>query len=278
MKIIILQENGRHDKNRLFRECFCLQRAFKYHEHECDVWGLGHSDYEYGIIPDWNNYDLIINAEQYDECGWVPRLDKIKTKKFLWSIDAHCKGIQSYLKIAHEGNYDLILQSTPEFIIMDSIWLPNCYDDTLIFHKHLEKKYDVGFCGNIINRASYLSTLQSNFNFKLDEFIIGDDMVNAINSYKIHFNANISIDINYRNFETIGCGTCLLTSYNKHYEKLGLVDMENCLIYSSQEDMIEKIKLLLNNDDLLENISRAGLELASNHTYKKRAKQILEMI
>lgn len=278
MNIIIIQENGRHNKNRSFRECFCLQRAFKYHGHGCDVWGLGHADYEYGIIPDWNSYDLIINAEQYDEQNWVPKLNKIQTKKFLWSIDAHCKGLQSYLNVAHEGNYDLILQSTPEFIVANSTWFPNCYDDTIIYNKNLEKKYDVGFCGNINNRGTYISILNSKFNFKLDEFIIGDDMVNAINSYKIHFNANIGIDINYRNFETIGCGTCLLTSYNIHYEKLGLVDMKNCLTYSSVEEMIEKTKLLLNDSDLIKNISNAGLELANKHTYKERAKIILDLI
>lgn len=278
MNVLIIQENGRHDKNRLFRECFCLQRAFKYHGHGCDVWGLGHADYEYGIIPDWNSYDLIINAEQYDEKNWVPRLDKIKTKKFLWCIDAHCKGLASYLKTYQEGKYNLILQATPDFLVMDSVWLPNCYDDTLIQNKNLEKKYDVGFCGNINNRAEHISLLKSNFNFKLDEFIIGDDMVDSINSYKIHFNANISIDINYRNFETIGCGTCLTTSYNRHYKKLGFIDMENCIIYNHKDEMVDKIKTVLNNDVLRLKIEHSGLKLSSQHTFKERVKQILELV
>jgi hypothetical protein len=28
MKILLIQENGRHNENRHFRECFCLQRGF----------------------------------------------------------------------------------------------------------------------------------------------------------------------------------------------------------------------------------------------------------
>ena len=34
-------------------------------------------------------------------------------------------------------------------------------------------------------------------------------MVDAINSYYIHFNRNIGDDINYRTFETTGCKTLL---------------------------------------------------------------------
>ena len=84
MKFLIIQENGRHDGNRNFRECFCAQRAFVHHGQEADVWGLGHDNYSYE--PDYEAYDFIINLENYDETGWVPSLAKVQTKKFLWSI------------------------------------------------------------------------------------------------------------------------------------------------------------------------------------------------
>ena len=92
MNVLIIQENGRHDGNRNFRECFCAQRAFIYHGHDATVWGLGHTNYK--EEPDYDSYDLIINLENYDETGWVPNLSKIQTKKFLWSIDAHVKGVE----------------------------------------------------------------------------------------------------------------------------------------------------------------------------------------
>jgi spore maturation protein CgeB len=276
MNILIIQENGRHDANRSYRECFCTKRAIEYHGHTADVWGLGHENYNQ--IPDWQSYDLIINLENYDETGWVPNLSKIQTSKFLWSIDAHVKGINSYIKTANEGNYDLILQATPEFVADGSIWFPNCYDDTLIKPLNVEKKYDVGFCGNINNRGALINIVNKNFNFKLDEFVIGDSMVEAINSYKIHFNANISIDINYRNFETIGCGTCLLTSKNKHYNKLGFIDGENCLIYESIEQMMDKIRWALQNQDKLKQISENGVKLAEFHSFKERIKFLINFI
>lgn len=268
MKVIIIQENGRHDANRIYRECFCLQRAFKHHNIIADVWGLGHDNFS--NTPDWKSYDLILNIENYDETGWVPNLKNVQTTKFLWSIDAHVKGLESYLKTANDGNYDLILQSTPSFVSSGSIWFPNCYDDELIKPLNIEKEHDVGFCGNINNRGGLINILQNSFNFKLDEFVIGDSMVEAINSYKIHFNANISIDINYRNFETIGCRTCLLTSKNPYLDVLGFKDQYNCLIYSSTQEMIEKTKYALEHPDLIKTVSENGLSLASKHTYKER--------
>jgi hypothetical protein len=276
MKTLLIQEAGRHKVNSNFRECLSLQRAMQDQNHDAEVWGLGHDNYT--KTPDWDSYDLIINLENHDETNWIPDLSKAKTKKFIWSIDAHCKGIQSYMKTFYDGKYDLILQSTPEFLNEHSVWFPNCYDDDLIMPLGIEKRHDVGFCGMINNRGGLIDILSSFFAFRLDEKVLGQNMVHSINSYKVHFNANISIDINYRNFETIGCGTCLLTNYNQYYDKLGFIDGVNCLIYKDVNEMIEKIKMALNNDNLRYNIEQGGLELAKQHTYKKRIKIIEELL
>lgn len=276
MKFLIIQESGRHTENREYRECWGITRALRHYDHEVRVWGLGHSLYD--LIPEFDSFDVIINLENYDESGWVPDLSNVRAKKLLWSIDAHVKGIEGYLKLANDQNYDLILQATPEFVDKDSVWFPNCYDDTLIYplgFKHI----GMGFCGNVVNRQYLLNIMKAAFpGFREDIFVIGDSMVRAINSYKIHFNANISIDINYRNFETLGCGTCLLTSYNPHYAQLGFIDGVNCFIYKDEKEMVEKGRLAWNNDDLRTKVSSAGLELAKLHTYKARAKLLLQIL
>ena len=276
MKTIIIQEHSRHKENVEYRECMSLKRAFEFHGHEASVWGLGHNNYQ--DTPDWNSYDLIINIENYDETGWVPDLNSVKTTKFIWAIDAHCKGLNSYLETFTNGKYDLILQSTPEFLTDNSVWFPNCYDDDMIKPLSVEKEYNVGFCGNINNRGYLIDSIDKQFGIRKDIFVLGDSMVRSINSYRIHFNANISIDINYRNFETIGCGTCLLTSYNRHYEMLGLRDKVNCLIYSTENEMLEKIETALNEDDFRKSLEISALELAKYHTYKNRIKIIEEIL
>lgn len=277
MKILYIQENGRHEKNRNFRECLSLQRATIYNGHEADVWGLNHEGWQQ--LPDWESYDLIVNLENYDSTGWVPNLNNVQTKKFLWSIDAHVRGMGPYLKTAHDGNYDLILQSTPEYVDQNSVWFPNCYDDDLIQPLSIDKSHDIGFCGNVANRRSQINFMINNHHMKFDEMIIGKDMVEAINSYKIHWNLNISNDINYRNFETMGCQTVLLTSPNKHYEKLGFINGENYVEWNSLDEIHDIINNLLGSDEKMNTIAKSGYSLVkSKHTYKNRIKMILEIL
>jgi hypothetical protein len=293
MKILIIQENGRHDANRKYRECFSLQRAFIFYGHECDVWGLGHLNYT--NIPNFESYDWIINLENYDESNWVPNLSNIKNpKKFLWSIDAHCRGRELkelhktqlnnfvehqdtvngeklYEEIFDKGQYDYLLHSTKDFVKKPHhIWFPNGFDDTLVQKIDIPKKYDIGFCGSYVNRKSILEWLQNSFNVHLDIFVIGDEMVKVLNSYKCHFNLNIANDINYRSFETIGCGTLLLTNYNNQYDDLGFKDGINCFMYKDEEDLVNKIQFIKQNN--ISEISKNGYELSKKHSYKERVK------
>jgi hypothetical protein len=275
MKILIIQENGRHDKNRNYRECFALQRGFNKKGLHCDVWGLGHDNFNNDI--DFNQYDLIINLENYGD-GWEPDLSGVNSKKFLWSIDSHVRGENPFLDEYYRGNYDILLHSTKDYVNEKfKVWFPNAFDDTLIHPINCEKKYDVGFCGSLLNRQGYLQILSKNFNFKFDNFVIGDDMVKSINSYRIHWNQNLSNDINYRNFETIGCGVPLITNYNYQYEELGFIDGINVMMYKDTDELISKINLLLSDKSLRDSISNSSLELSKNHTYEKRCEFLINL-
>ena len=275
MKILLIQENGRHEKNRHFRECFCLQRAFIKLEHECDVWGLGHDNFNQKI--DFDSYDLILNLENYGN-GWEPNLREVKTKKLLWSIDSHCRGEQPFLNEFIRGKYDYLLHSTKDFVNESyKIWFPNAFDDSLIYPKELPKKCDLGFCGSLLNRSDFLNKLSSKYNFIYDNFVIGDDMVNTINSYKVHWNKNISNDINYRSFETIGCAIPLVTNYNYQYEELGFINGENVFMYKNESEMFDYIDMLISDENLRDKISKNGFELSKKHTYLKRAEFILSL-
>ena len=74
-----------HDANRKYRESFSLQRSFVNLGHDCEMWGLGHDNFN--SQPDFESYDWIINLENYDETGWVPSIAEVKNpKKILWSV------------------------------------------------------------------------------------------------------------------------------------------------------------------------------------------------
>ena len=157
------------------------------------------------------------------------------------------------------------------------VWFPNSFDDTLISPRDIGKKCDVGFCGSLLNRNEYINLLSSNFKFIYDNFVIGDKMVESINSYKVHWNRNLSNDINYRNFETIGCGIPLVTNYNYQYEELGFIDGVNVMMYKDNNEMILKINQLLTDDNLRESIGKSGLELSKQHTYEKRCEFLINL-
>jgi len=276
MKVLVIQENGRHDENRKFRECFSIQRSFSSLGHECDVWGLGHENYE--KLPDFNSYDLIFNLENYTD-DWLPALSKTTNpKKLMWSIDAHVRGEQIFEDLFKKSNYDYLLHSTLDFVKdKHHIWFPNAYDESLIKPLNIEKTIDIGFCGNYVTRENLLKWLHNNYGLHLDIFVIGDSMVKAINGYKCQFNLNIGNDINYRSFETMGCRTLLLTNANHQYDKLGFVDGENCLIYTTVDELVRKIEDVNNmSDSEIESISTKGYKFVKGHTYTKRIEKLLD--
>ena len=277
MRVLIIQENSRHESNKEFRECFCMQRSFINLGCSVVVWGLGHENFNDDISFD--SFDLIINLENYDTINWTPDLSSVNSYKLLWSIDAHCRGVSVFDRTFDQGRYNLLLHSTRDYAIgKNRVWFPNSYDDSLIFNTENEREFFVGFCGNYANRKIMIDDLEKKYGLKKDIFVIGHDMVRAINSYQIHFNKNISNDINYRSFETIGCETLLLTNYNDQYLKLGFIDMENCVLYSSHHDMLDKVDFLKQNPNEIKKISNKGKELASNHTYNKRVEKLLEFL
>ena len=278
MKFLIIQEQGRHEISRHLRECNSLQRAIIANGEECDVWGLGHANY--ATEPNYDTYDVIVNLENYDT-GWAPDLRNYRSPiKLLWSIDAHVQGYEYYKRIFDGGNYTKILQATKDFCCKDSVWFPNCYDDKFIYPQLSKYSIPVGFCGNYVNRKPLFDYIKSKIpEFHLDIDVRGQDMINAINSYRIGFNKNIGIDVNYRNFETMGCGTMLITDKNHQYDALGFKHTENCLIYSSPDEAVELIKYAIDRPMQMHDISQKGLELVQKkHTFNKRAEHLIKYV
>jgi glycosyltransferase involved in cell wall biosynthesis len=284
MRIVIIQEAGRHEKNKNFRESLNLHRSLsKIDGVESKVWGLNYPDYNtpFSEIEKWA--DVIFVIENYTS-SWLPvsEISNSKKLKIFWSIDSHCV-LQQHQHLCQLLKIDVLLNSTEDYIPMfknivkSSHWFPNSYPDDIMGPLNIEKTVDIGFCGNTLNRGGLINYLDK-FGIKKDIFIIGDDMVNAINSYKIHFNANISNDINYRTFETTGCGTFLLTNYTPGLEKLFKIG-EEIVTYDDIRDLNDKVKYYLSNNEERIKIQQAGLERSRrDHTYFERSKLLLEII
>lgn len=284
MRIVIIQEAGRHEKNKNFREALNLHRALSKIENvESKVWGLNYQDFNipFSDIEDW--CDVLFIIENYTS-DWLPvkEISESKKMKIFWSIDSHCV-LQQHQYLCKLLNIDILLNSTESYIpyydglVKKSYWFPNAYPDDLMYPLNIEKTIDIGFCGNVLNRGHVIDSLDK-YGIKKDIFVIGDDMVSAINSYKIHFNCNISNDINYRTFETCGCKTMLLTNYTPGLEKLFNIG-EEIVIYESIDDLDNKVRYYLDNENERNKIADAGYQrVKRNHTYFERSKKIVEII
>lgn len=278
MKILIIQEAGRHEKNRQFREALNFHRSFNKLGIENVVWGLNYPTYNKSFEEISQDCDVILLIENYNN-GWLPNISKFKGLKMFWSIDSHCVP-HEHINTCNNNKIDIVLNAIEShskyFRGFKTVYLPNAYPDDLIFPKpEIEKNIPIGFCGNWVNRADWINSIP---NIKKDIMVIGDDMVNTINSYKIHFNRNMADDINYRTFETLGCKTFLLTNQTENLENLFKIG-EHLEVYTAKFDLQNKIKTFLNEPEWREEIADNGYQhVKKNHTYVNRAQEILKII
>jgi spore maturation protein CgeB len=281
MKILIIQEKGRHEKNWMFRESLNIQRALTKLGYESTVWGLNYDTYKIPFEEIEKEHDVIFLIENYPVHSWLPDLSKSNKLKVFWSIDSHV-ALYDHIEMCKKNKIDIVLNAVygheKYFSDNKTFYFPNAYPDDLIKPLNIEKIYDVGFCGNINNRGSWMDEIKNKFNLKIDEFVIGSDMVESINKYKIHFNRNISDDLNYRTFETLGCKTFLLTNETPGLNEL--FDIGNHLVtYESVSDLFEKIDYYLNNESERMVISQNGYDhVVKNHTFYERMKYFINII
>lgn len=277
MKILIIQ--GSPKKTALdynYTIALNLKRAFEYYEHNVEIWGSGHDNFN--DVINFNKYDIIFNVENYWG-DWLPNLENCKAYKIMWAIDMHVLGETHFKDEFNRSKYNLLLQASYHFLDKDQAWFPCAFDDTMMIPMiDVSKTSTIGFCGNLHNRKPIIDFLkEKKYNITVDNKY-GKDMVTAINSYKIHLNKNISVDINLRNFETIGCGTLLLSQFSPDYEKLGFIDGKNCLLYKNENELLDRLNDVLTNEDMYNKLSKSGYELSKHHTYKQRILKLLDYL
>lgn len=282
MKILIIQENGRHIENKEFRECFNLQRALLRKNVDTIVWGLGHDNFNIPFQQIIKDIDVIILLENYESNGWLPDLSNINKLKIFWSIDSHMV-LMNHITTVVKNKIDIVLNAIDShqnyFKTSKTFYFPNAYPSDLISPiDGINKNTFLGFCGSLLNRSEILDKLETKFGLKKDIWKLGHEMVKTINGYKIHFNKTLSNDINYRIFETMGCNTLILTNSTENINTF-FSDMENIVIYNNETELFEKLNVLSSNDDLIKKISNSGYELVkNNHTYDNRVDVLLKII
>lgn len=278
MRIVILQENGRHVANRMFRECFSCARALHSLGHDVSVAGLGHD------LPDGcESYeeliatcDAVLSLEDYDS-GWHPDLSAAKCIKFFWSRDSHLQ-LDRHLEFARHHRFDVVAVAPHARVdafasLCDrAIWLPNAVDTALVFPTGY-KSVPFGFCGTVAagaERAATVKQLVDKYAMHVDDWVLGHSMVRAVSSYWVGWNRNLADDINYRTFETLACRTALVTNETPGLRELFDVE-QDLFVYTDEASMHAAIRRAM--ADKLEAEMRANsgyCRVITRHTYLHR--------
>jgi len=288
MNWLIIQSDGEHkgqdgwSPNWMMRECYAIKAALILFGDRATIWGKGHENY--ANPPDFNSFDGIFTIENYG-LDWLPDISKCwRALRLHWVIDAHWQPIETYDRRLAQN--DIILHSTRRFIAPyqarhpkpKHVYFPNGVDDRF-FDRALcpahNKFTDIIFIGgNAAPRAAAIDYMVRECGMAYHYGITGLDYIEAVLNAKIQFNKGLNGDINYRNWETIGLGTCLLTEHDPEMELLGFKHDVNCLFYHSPQEAAELAHTYIANGEWAR-IADEGYALSKLHSYNQRISKLI---
>lgn len=110
----------------------------------------------------------------------------------------------------------------------------------------------------------------------------GQDYLNTLNRIRFFVSADIGMgEYMIKNFEAMACG-CVLLAYDHGTEEsqaLGLLDMQNVVLYRNLEELQQKLQLLRTNTVLADQIAAAGQQLAEQQfSFANIGKKIVQAL
>ena len=258
--------------------------------------GLGHETYCVDYRKNrYRLYQRFINAPDCDafllqrgDYFPIPLIKSLQIPRFFLTTElvSRCRDQERLLK---SGLFDHIFLHTRNCIdtIISKNWVKPSQCSLLLpaFDENLQRKIpgtvkdiDLLFVGRLSSRRRIiLQKIASRFNCLVTK-AFGEDLVRLFNRTKIILNIHTEdfLDIETRVFETLGCGSFLLTeqlSSENPFSDRELVQFEDT------EDLMKKIRYFLDHNEEREAIAERGhVSNLKNHTYTHRAQQILEVM
>lgn len=169
------------------------------------------------------------------------------------------------------------------------MFIQQCPDDRMnFFDSDLENKWidDITFIGSVDSteihgdRIRYVNFLKNSFNgFKHYDGVYGLEHNRIVNQSKINLNFSPTdgSGVSVRIFKILSSGGFLMTTPWKDMEKTFIPDRE-IVIFNNEEELGEKIKFYLKNEDLRNQIRLSGLSKVQNYLPKNWAKNIKEYV
>lgn len=224
------------------------------------------------------DFDLFVNIDDGQSYSLPCQL----RPAVFWAIDTH---LDYERCLTRSRSVDFVFcaqRDGAERLEADGIaaeWLPLACDPEIHRQYDVPKKYDITFIGNVFpgERAELLALLCREFPHHYVGQSYFDDMARAYSASRTVFNRSVRNDINMRVFESLACGSLLLTndlSGNGQAELLR--DGIHLATYCEANELLDKVRYYLRRHDLRARIEAAGrAEALAKHTYRHRMDRLL---
>ena len=227
-------------------------------------------------LPDGWQPDLVIIAD-----SWLQPGRKIHiAPHVVYGVDNHVRDYHQFNEIAE---HFFLAHGHGARIGEDNVtWLPCAYDPAVFTpgQAWADRPTDWAMIGVMYGkRSELLYKLLSDMPNARGEYGVGaiyDQYADIYQRSKISVVSSAAGDVAQRVWETAAMGCLLVMDECADGPALGLVDNENCLIYHTTNEAIEKIRWALANQDEAEQIARAGQEWAQDGTWDNRLKVIVD--
>lgn len=167
---------------------------------------------------------------------------------------------------------------------VDAVFVSKGYDEQMLYNQERPRDIEVGFLGSLksneyAQRKSMLEAIALRTNMLIKRTQSGQEYLDTLNRIKVFVSADIGMgEFMIKNFEAMACGCVLLAwSQGEEDELLGFHDMENVVLYRSEDEAVEKLDWLRRNPELAASIARNGQCFAESCYSFARVGQYLAM-
>lgn len=195
---------------------------------------------------------------------------------------------QNYIRCKYTGKFSAYYRRMPWVRVLcsgagvtqrlqqenvDAVFAPKGYDAAGLWNMGVPRDIELGFVGSLKSvaysgRKQLLEELGKVEPLTVTRTESGDEYREMLNRIRFFVSADVGMgEYMIKNFEAMACG-CILFAYDQgsvENNALGFVDMQNVVLYSSLDELRQKLALLRQNAELAERIAQEGQALAQTH-------------
>lgn len=252
-------------------------------------------------------YFKTIDTSAYDRILFFIRFKKeLKQVKFIQTVPnlviLEYDAFQNYIDCKYKGKFSGYYQKLPWARVIstgamvteklkqegfDAHFISKGYDASFLHNLNISRDVELAFVGSVNHstysqRKQFLDALKSKENMLIQKTKTFENYRQLLNRVRFFISADIGFgEYMQKNFEAMACG-CILFAYRQgsiEEEALGLKDMVNVVLYSSMEELLEKLSILRSDTALADSVAMEGQSHAEKHfTFDAIGQKIAEAI